>query len=294
MVHNGNAVERVRGDQQHTITERYTERAIDYIRAHKEKPFFLYLPHNAVHFPHYPGKRFMGKSGGTLYQDWVQEVDWSVGKIVDAVRELKLGDNTLVIFTSDNGGPLNQGARNEPLRGGKGSTLEGGMRACTIAWWPGKIAAGTRTSAMTSHMDWLPTFAALGGGKVSADRKIDGHDISHLLLNADANESPYEAFYFYRGLKLEAVRSGPWKLHLAKNELYQLESDVGESENVAGQHPDIVKRLLALAKKMDGDLGEDGVGPGVRELGRVENPQPVIGSDGKVRADAAGEYKELP
>ncbi|MDZ4288427.1 MAG: sulfatase [Prosthecobacter sp.] len=289
-----NAIERVRAEQQHTITQRYTEKAQAFIRAQKEGPFFLYLPHTAVHFPHYPRKDLIGKSGGALYQDWVMEVDWSVGQILDTLRELQIEGRTLVVFTSDNGGPLQQDAHNEPLRGGKGSTLEGGVRVCTIAWWPGKVPAGTSVDAITTHMDFLPTFAALGGGKAPADRKLDGHDISKLLLDAKATESPYEAFYYFRGLKLEAVRSGPWKLHLAKGELYHLGDDIGESKNIAAQNAAEVTRLRGLAAKMDEDLGNDGVGPGVRALGRVANPKPIISLEGGVREDAAGKFKQLP
>jgi arylsulfatase A-like enzyme len=293
LIENGQVIERVKAAEQHTITLRYTEKAREFIRAHKDGPFFLYLPHTAVHFPLYPGKEFQGKSGAGLYADWVQEVDWSVGQILDAVRELKLDSRTLVVFTSDNGGSTRHGADNTPLRGAKASTWEGGVRVCTLAWWPGKVPAGTSTDAITSHMDFLPTFAALSGAQ-PPKVKLDGHDISSLLLKGDAGSSPYEAFYFYRGLKLEAVRSGPWKLHLASGELYQLADDIGESTNVAAANAGEVKRLRKLAAKMGRDLGLDGVGPGVRPLGRVAMPKPLIGSDGKVREDAAGSAKELP
>jgi arylsulfatase A len=293
LIENGKVIERVKAAEQHTITQRYTAKARDFIRAHKDAPFFLYLPHTAVHFPLYPGQDFQGKSGAGLYADWVQEVDWSVGQILDTVRELKLESRTLVIFTSDNGGSTRHGADNTPLRGAKGSTWEGGVRVCTLAWWPGRVPAGTRTDGITSHMDFLPTFAALGGGKLP-DRKLDGHDISPLLLSAEAGASPYEAFYFYRGLKLEAVRSGPWKLHLASGELYQLDHDIGETANVAAANAAEVKRLRALAAKMGKDLGLDGAGPGVRPLGRVALPKPLISADGAVREDAAGAVKTLP
>jgi arylsulfatase A-like enzyme len=265
------------------MTRRYTERAVKYIREHREKPFFLYFPHSAVHFPLYPHHDHIGKSGKGLLGDWVREVDWSVGQVLATVRELKLDSNTLVIFTSDNGGPINQGADNTPLRGGKGSTLEGGIRVCTLAWWPGKIAPGSQTNAITAHMDWLPTFAVLGGGKSPSDRKLDGKDISPLLL-AKAAASGHDVFHYYRGFDLEAVRSGPWKLHLAKTELYNLETDIGEAKNIAAEHPDQVARLQALAKAMKADLGDKtATAPGVRPLGRVANPLPLIGHDGTVR-----------
>jgi arylsulfatase A len=267
---------------------------VKFIREHQKQPFFLYLPHNAVHFPLYPGKEYMGKSGMGLLGDWVREVDWAVGQVLDTVRELKL-DNTLVVFTSDNGGPLNQGANNAPLRGSKGSTLEGGIRVCTLAWWPGKIAAGTQTDAITAHMDWLPTFATLGGGKTPADRKIDGIDLSPLLLGKAGSFKARDTFYYYRGFKLEAVRSGPWKLSLGKDELYNLDSDIGEATNVAAANADQVAKLKALAEAMKDDLGLDGANaPGVRPLGRVEHPLPLIDRDGKVRPGFDGVAKSFP
>ena len=294
MLDGGNVIERVKVEEHHAFTRQYAERAVKFIREHQKEPFFLYLPHNAVHFPLYPGKEFMGKSGAGLQKDWVLEVDWCVGQVLDTLRELKLDANTLVIFTSDNGGPLNHGADNTPLRGGKGSTLEGGMRACTLAWWPGKIAPGSQTAAVTAHMDWLPTFAALSGGKAPADRKIDGMDISPLLLGRP-DAAGHEVFSFYKGFNLEAVRSGPWKLHLAKTELYDLDSDIGEAKNVAKDHPDIVAQLQKHAEAMRADLGDkDANAPGVRTLGRVENPQPLIDSAGHVRPGFDGVGKKLP
>ena len=295
LIDGGNVVERVKAAQQHTFTRRYTERTVTYIREHREGPFFIYLPHNAVHFPHYPHQDFMGKSGISLQKDWALEVDWSVGQILDTLRELKLDSNTMVVFTSDNGGPTNQGADNTPLRGAKGSTLEGGMRVCTIAWWPGKIAAGGSTAAITSHMDWLPTFAAFGKGKVPDDRKIDGMDLSPLFLGKADGFKPREVFYYYSGFNLQAVRSGPWKLHLGKGDLYNLESDMGEASDVAKQQPDQVAKLRAQAEMMKADLGDKTKDfPGVRPLGRVVNPQPLIGHDGKVRAGFDGVVKILP
>ncbi len=295
LIDGGNVVERVKAAQQHTFTRRYTERAVTYIREHRAGPFFIYLPHNAVHFPHYPHQDFMGKSGVSLQKDWALEVDWSVGRILDVLRELKLDSNTLVVFTSDNGGPTNQGADNTPLRGGKGSTLEGGMRVCTIAWWPGKIAGGSSTAAITSHMDWLPTFASLSAGKVPADHKIDGIDMSPLLLGKADRLKIRDAFFYYSGFNLQAVRSGPWKLHLGKGDLYNLDSDMGEASNLAGQQPGQVAKLRALAETMKADLGDlTKDAPGVRPLGRVGNPEPLIGHDGKVRAGFDGVVKVLP
>jgi arylsulfatase A len=293
LVDAGNVVERVKAAQQHTFTRRYTERAVSYIRSHQQQPFFIYLPHNAVHFPDYPHQDFMGKSGVSLQKDWTLEVDWSVGQILSTLRELKLEGNTLVIFTSDNGGPTNQGADNTPLRGAKGSTLEGGMRVCTVAWWPGKVAAASTTAAITSHMDWLPTFAALSGAELPA-RKLDGLDLSPLLFGQSGAHG-HEVFHYYQGFNLQAVRSGTWKLHLAKGDLYDLESDIGESKNISKEHPEEVAKLRALAEAMRADLGDvTATAPGVRTLGRVTNPQPMIDANGHVRAGMDGVAKVLP
>lgn len=276
-------VERVRADDQATITRRYTERALTFIRDNQNRPFFLYLPHTAVHFPHYPGKSFRHESPNGLLGNWVEEVDWSVGQILDTVRDLGLSEKTLVIFTSDNGGPVNQGAHNDPLRGSKGSTLEGGIRTCTIAWWPGHVPAGTSTDAITSMMDILPTFVSLAGGSLPTDRRIDGVDISSVLTGQEAANPPRDTFHYFRGFKLEAVRSGPWKLHLKKGQLYNLSQDIGEAHDVSKDHPDVVSRLRKLAAAMDSDLGLDGKGSGCRPLGRVADPKPLIERDGTIR-----------
>ncbi len=299
LLENEKVIARVGPDEQQGIVERYTTAAVKFIKANQNKPFFLYLPHNAVHFPVYPGKKWAGKSPNGIYSDWVEEVDWSVGQVLDTLRELKLDANTLVIFTSDNGGTPR--AVNAPLRGHKASTWEGGMRVPTIAWWPGKIPAGTASGEITGMIDMLPTMVKLGGGALPTDRKIDGGDIWPLLAGSADAKPVHDVFYYYRGLKLEAVRSGPWKLRLASanqpggknapknaeapatDALFNLDSDIGETRNVADANPEVVKRLLALVDATKDDLGADGVGPGVRPLGKVENPQPFIGRDGKVR-----------
>jgi arylsulfatase A-like enzyme len=201
-----------------------------------------------------------------------------------AVRENSLAERTLVLFTSDNGGTPR--AVNAPLRGFKASTLEGGMREPTIAWWPGKIQDGSVTDAITSNMDLVPTFTKLAGGSLPTDRKLDGHDIWP-LLSGQMKETPYEAFYYFQANKLNAVRSGPWKLELASGKLYNLDGDIGEATDVAAANPDVVKRLQTLAEKMDADLGADGVGPGCRPPGRVENPRPIIDHEGNVRPEFA-------
>ncbi|MBM4025093.1 MAG: sulfatase [Planctomycetes bacterium] len=290
-------LQRVLAVDQTQLVTRYTEEAVRFIQAHKNERFFLYLAHSAVHWPLYPGDRFRGKSNNGLYGDWVEEMDWSVGEVLNALRTLGLAEKTLVLFVSDNGG-TGRGV-NRPLRGNKGSTWEGGIRVPAIAWWPGKVPAGTASDAICAMFDVLPTFAALAGASAPSDRKLDGADIRSVLTGDPGVSGPHEVFYYYRGLELEAVREREWKLMLpaanvaakAKEaakavstaRLFNLKTDIGESTDVAAQHPDIVARLEKLVAKMKDDLGTSGIGPGCRPLGKVANAQPLIGHDGKVR-----------
>jgi arylsulfatase A-like enzyme len=276
--------------KQSRIVERYTDEAVRFITEKKAKPFLLYLPHTAIHTPIYPGEAFRGKSGNGRVGDWIEEVDWSAGRVLDTLRELKLADNTLVIFTSDNGPWLIKEADSGsagPLRGGKGSTWEGGVRVPTIAWWPGKIAPNSSVDAVAGTIDFLPTAVALAGGNLPAEPVIDGRDISPLLLGK-AGTSPREAHYYFLGYHLQAVRQGPWKLALApQNEtmgrgtkpdadtteprLYNLDAEIGEQTDVASAHPEIVTRLQALAEKMNAEIG--GSGPAARRpAGKADNP----------------------
>jgi arylsulfatase A-like enzyme len=283
----------VTDEEQEELTERYTDEAVRFITDNRSRPFFLYLAHTAVHVPIHPGHRFQGHSENGRYGDWVEEVDWSTGKVIETLRSLHLDGNTLVVFTSDNGPWLEKGrdaGSAGPLRGGKNGTFEGGLREPTIAWWPGRIRPGTTCDAITSNIDLLPTFVSLAGGEIPHDNKIDGKDLSPLLLG-HTNETPHEALYYYSTYKLEAVRVGPWKLVIApqmerlragdlpipasmeKPRLYNLDTDIGEVNDVASSHPDIVERLRPLAVKMASELGTNGKpGPEVRPPGLVENP----------------------
>ena len=292
LLRNETVLKRVLADDQQRLVERYKQEAVKFLWEHRDRPFFLYLPHSAVHFPLYPGGAFHGQSNNGLFGDWVEEVDWSVGQILDTLEQLELDEKTLVIFTSDNGGQPRHGAVNAPLRGGKGSTWEGGMRVPTIVRWKGRIPSGTQTDAVTGMMDMLPTLVKLAGGELPKDRKLDGGDIWPILSGQEGAKPPRDTFYYFRGLKLEAVRHGPWKLHLAGGELYNLHDDVGESNNVAGDHGDVVAELARLAELMDDDLGTDGIGPGCRTLGRVDDARPLIDHDGRTRAgfEAAATY----
>lgn len=287
MLKDETVVGRVGAIEQATFTQEYTQRAVRFINDQRDgkRPYFLYLPHNAVHWPHYPAPDFVGRSKSTLLADWIMEMDANVGQLIDAVRSSGQSDNTLVLFMSDNGGALPQGSNNTPLRGSKGSTLEGGIRVCALAWWPGRVTAGSSTEAITSNMDILPTCAALAGAKLNAERKIDGIDLADVLFGRSPAGKTVgrEAFHYFRGFDLEAVRLGPWKLQLAKGQLYDLKSDPGEAKNVADEQPEIVAKLRKLAAEMDADLGAKQLGSGVRPLGRVKDPQPLIDWDGKVR-----------
>ncbi len=317
LIEDDKVVGRVAVEEQGALTRLYTERAVAYIEANRDRPFFLYLPHSAVHFPLYPADSYLGSSPNGLIGDWAVEVDDSVGQVLDRIRELGLAERTFVLFTSDNGGSLRHGSNNGPLRGGKGTTFEGGVRVCTIAWWPGRIPAGTRTDAITSMMDVLPTFARLAGAEIPGDRTIDGVDLWP-ILEGDPETPPRDTFHFFRGLALEAVRSGPWKLHLAladgpaaKNgkgskgakgskggparpQLFHLDDDLGESIDLSARHPEVVERLQALVEEMDADLGISEIGPGCRSLGRVDDPRPFLDHEGRVRPDAVGPADRFP
>jgi arylsulfatase A-like enzyme len=281
--------------EQDKLVALYTEEAVRFITAQRDRPFFLYLPHTAVHVPLHPGKAFQGRSANGRYGDWVEEVDWSTGRVLDALARLGLESNTLVLFTSDNGPWRSQGRNGGvagPLRGGKASTWEGGVREPTIARWPGKIPAGAACDAMASEMDVLPTLVGLAGGRVPQDRVVDGKDIWP-LLSGKSQRSPHEALYYFKGNRLEAVRSGPWKLAIVRQiedgvdkapekpapftpALYNLDQDIGETTDVAARHPDVVERLQGLVRRMGGDLGLTGRGPGVRPGGVVKEPQPLL------------------
>jgi hypothetical protein len=293
LVRDDQVIETVSPAQQDALTARYTEEAVKFIRDHRAGPFFLYFPHTAVHTPLHPGEKFKGQSTNGPFGDWVEELDWSVGRVLDTVRELQLAEQTLIIFSSDNGPWLTQGTNGGvagPLRGGKGGTYEGGMREPTLAWWTGHVRAGSVCDAVAGNIDFLPTFVSLAGGRVPTDRPIDGRDISPLLLG-QTQESPREAQYYFSGNALQAVRAGPWKLAITRqNEgrrdaaastntpapfkpaLYHLDTDIGERTDVATQHPDVVERLQKLIAKMDTDLGTNKPGSGVREPGRVTKP----------------------
>ena len=249
-------------NDQARMTRDFTDEAVRFIEKNKNRPFFLYVPHAMVHWPHAASKPFMDKSADDPYKAAVEEIDWSVGRIFQTLRELKLDKNTLFIFTSDNGGT--DSGSNAPLRGGKGSTWEGGMRMPAIAWWPGQIPEGTTCDEIASTMDFLPTFAGLAGVEVPDDRIIDGKDMFDLLAGIPGARSKYDALYY----KLDAVRSGDWK-YFNNGQLYNLKTDIGETENVAEQNLEIVARMKHLLVRGQEDLNNPA---NCRPVGKAKGP----------------------
>jgi arylsulfatase A-like enzyme len=234
------------------------------------------------HVPLFVSGKFRGKTAGGLYGDVVAEIDWSVGQILDVLKRAKLDDNTLVIFTSDNGPWLSYGnhaGSRARFREGKGTSFEGGVRVPFVARWPGRIAKGVETAMPAMTIDMLPTLATLAGATLSPERVIDGRDIWPLLSGDRAARAPHDALYFYWGQELHAIRSGRWKLHLphpyqslehSANDgqpgkyvrkeielsLFDLESDAGETTSVADRNPEVVKKLLEYAERARDDLGD--------------------------------------
>ncbi|MEC5126807.1 sulfatase [Verrucomicrobiales bacterium BCK34] len=284
----------IEDEEQRLITRQYTEEAVKLIgtSAASGKPFFLYMPHSAVHTPIFPHPDFAGTSGNGRFGDWVAEVDWSVGEVLKSLDDNGLAENTVVVFTSDNGPWASKGTDggvSGPLRGAKGSTLEGGVREPTIVRWPGKVAAGSESDAISGTPDLLPTFVSLAGGSLRENVTIDGFDLSSVLLGA-TDKTEREAWYYFGGYTLKAVRSGPWKLALTKQSigmglqekpedlqrggrLYNLDEEIEEVTDLAAVHPDVVARLQKLADAMTLEMET-----AKRPAGLVENPVPLYPS----------------
>ena len=244
---------------QTTLIERYTDEAVEFIRSSRDKPFFLYLPHTMPHVPLFVSEEFYVEDVQKAYKATIEQIDSAIGRVLGAIKDAGVDRNTLVVFTSDNGPWLDKKHHAGcalPLRDGKFSTYEGGMREPCIMRWPAKIPAGRVCSELCGTIDLLPTFARLAGAEMPADRVIDGRDIWPLMEGRPGAGSPHEAYFYYRGNNLEAVRSGKWKLRRVKKntELYDLEADVSEKINLADKHPEIVKRLAALMEEFDLEL----------------------------------------
>lgn len=287
---------------QDMLTTWYTEHAVSFIRRHKSVPFFLYVPHAMVHVPLHVSDKFRGKTKRGLFGDVVEEIDWSVGEILAAIKEIGQDENTLVMFCSDNGPWLcfgDHAGSAYPLREGKGTSWDGGVREPTLMRWPGHIPAGKSCNAPMMTIDMFPTIARLIGGKLP-DHKIDGLDITD-VITGKTDKSPHDVLYFYYHQNdLEALRSGKWKLEFARTyqslngrpggkngrpvkysqlkivtpQLYDLDADPGQHKNVAAEQPDVLKTLMAFAESARDDLGDNLTGQkgaGRRPPGRAGN-----------------------
>ena len=259
---------------QSKLTQQYTRQAVEFIEKNREQPFFLYLPHTFPHLPLFASKQFHGKSNNGRYGDCVEEIDWSTGQILDCLTRLGLNDQTLVIFTSDNGSNGRNGGSNAPLAGNKGSTMEGGMRVPMVARLPGVIPAGSVCTELATTMDLLPTLSALSGAKLP-EKLIDGRDIANLLRGEPDAKSPHEVFYYYRRRQLQAIRWGHWKWHLPlektfprwndpsvtgkgrPGKLIDLKSDLREQVDLAAQYPEVMAKMVVLAELAVKKLGNE-------------------------------------
>ncbi len=277
-------------DQEH-LTADFTKAAIGFIETNKDRPFFLYVAHKDVHIPFFPSKDFKGKSAAGAFGDAAEELDWSVGEITKALEARGLRDNTLILFSSDNGAWLD--GSTDGLRGRKGMPFEGGQRVPLIASWPGTLPVGTQVDAAAMNIDLFPTLVALAGLQGPTDRIIDGRDIWGLMTGRDSN-SPHDSLLFFHDKVIDGVRSGPWKYYRYVNRyywpvpldkpstlagkrgesytytdpktgktirlmsgfplLYDLRLDPNESYNVADRHPDESKRLRAAIERWEQDF----------------------------------------
>ena len=271
----------VTAQDQPNLTTWYTQHAIKFIESQRQQPFLLYVPHSMPHVPLFVSEKYRGKTERGLFGDVISEIDWSVGQIVETLRRLQLEQDTLVVFASDNGPWLSYGnhaGAAGPLREGKGTAWEGGVRVPCVMRWPGKIRAGTECHELAATIDLLPTLAKLAGAPLPKN-KIDGLDIGQLLVGDGTAKTPHETYAYYWGQELQAVRSGPWKLHFPHSyrslksagmdgspgpyeekkcglELYNLANDIGESRNVADDYPAEVARLQQRAESLRADLGD--------------------------------------
>ena len=256
-----------------TLPERFTEEAIRFVEANRDRPFYLHLANVETHTPWLVPARFHYKSKAGVYGDAVQSLDWTVGEVMRTLDRLGLATNTLVVFTSDNGPLVKrypelegiyghaaavQTNRVHLLRDGKyQAAYEGGTRVAALMRWPGKIPAGSVCHELVAGFDLFTTFAKLADAAIPTDRIIDGKDISALMFGDKSAPGPHDAFYYYQGFQLAAVRSGKWKLVFGNPiALYDLESDIGETTSRAKEHPDVIKRLQAVADKARADLGD--------------------------------------
>ncbi|WP_406684725.1 sulfatase [Seonamhaeicola sp. MEBiC1930] len=261
------------------LTKRITNKAVDFIKNHKDENFLLYIPHPLPHRPWAASNEIKEKYkqvltneqklSPTMYATAVYDIDWSVGQILSTLKEQGIDNNTIVLFTSDNG-PAGNGGSAKPLSGRKGQTLEGGMRMPTVIKWPNKIKAGIEIDELITTMDILPTFAKLIEAELPNDRIIDGKDILPVLT--EGANSPHEYFFYSHWGTLEAVRWKDWKLRIIKGEesLFNLSTDISEKINIKDQHPKIVAELKEAMQNFEIEVTKN-----TRPVGKVENPKPL-------------------
>lgn len=263
---------------QTSLTERYVEKATEFIRENKDNPFFLYFAHMHVHLPLLVAERFCNESENGEYGAAVAAIDWAVNAVVHELKKQGVYEDTILIFTSDNGSRNDFGESNGDLRGTKATTWEGGQRVPFIISWPNRIKEGSVSNAIMTNMDLYPTLAKIIGIEIPKDRKIDGYDFTqHIFNNA---KSPRNEFCYYNGNNIEAVRVGKWKLHVRKNdkkikELYDLDIDRGETNNIYDKNPDVVEKLTKVINKYQKDIGDEAegiIGENTRLIGKVNNP----------------------
>ncbi len=278
---------------QNTLTQRYTSEATKFIKENKKNPFFLYYAHTMPHHPISASDGFLGKSKNGLYGDVIEEIDWSVGEIIKTLKELNILENTVVIFTSDNGAPRTyKEASNGELSGYKGTPMEGGNRVPMIVSWKGSLPEGKISGGISSVLDFLPTIAQIADIDLPQDRIIDGKSLFDLLSNPEETESPHAYFAYYLMDQMKAIRMGDWKLHLPLDEyidmwgkdlgprkakLYNLKDDMGEKVDLAEQYPEKVKEMLTMARVARNWIGDrDKPAPNSRPAGFVEKPVPLL------------------
>jgi arylsulfatase A len=281
---------------QATLTERYTDEAIQFIESNRAQPFFLYLPHTFPHLPLFATKPFLNRSQNGKYGATIEEIDASTRRILDALDRLDIADDTLILFTSDNGSNGRNGGSNAPLSGHKGQTMEGGMRIPMVARWPGVIPMASQCDELSTTMDLFPTFLGfVEGAPYRSQRVMDGKDIGALFRGEEGAKTPHEVFFYYRRHQLQAVRSGAWKYHLPLErsfpawdryskqgpgrggKLVNLVRDQKEEHDVSGDNPGIVRKLVGLAAEARSRLGHEGTkGSEQRSAFDVENPTPRV------------------
>ncbi len=258
------------GVNQALLCDAVTDAAVDFIKRHRNEPFFAYVPHAYVHNPRYALNARTKKANGNIFRAQVEEIDGSVGRILGTLKDLGLSENTLVFFTSDNGGST--GTSMGPLRGGKGGPkYEGHMRVPALAWWPGRISGNRSTVEIGATIDLLPTLANLSGAEIPHDRTIDGYDIADLLFSKPGAKSPHHVLYY----GTEGVRKDKWKLVRigSRSELYDLEADLGEKNNLSLQNSEKLQELTALLDAHILDFKQNH-----RPAAFVVNPKPLITS----------------